>query len=107
MTTRRQEKITQEIARLAGDFLAREASRQSLVTATRVEVADDLKHVMVFISVLPESQEHSALEFVKRARSDFRAYVEEHSFLSPLPTFDFAIDYGEKNRQRVDELTRK
>ena len=96
----------QEIAHFAGDFLAREAGKQSLVTATRVEISEDLKRVVVYISVLPVSAEEQALAFAKRARGDFRKYVSEHGFLSPLPTFDFEIDTGEKNRQRVDELTR-
>ncbi len=107
MNTRRQEKIAQEMMHVAADFLAREMGKQSLVTVTRVEVPDDLRHVTVFISVLPTSQEGPALEAAKRARRDFREYVSKHSGLSPLPTFDFVIDVGEKNRQRVDELTGK
>ena len=107
MASRRQIQISEIIARLAGDFFAREASKQSLITVTRAEVAEDLKNVMIYISVLPETQEKQALEFAKRSRSEFRTYVRDHSSLHPAPTIDFEIDYGEKNRQRIDELTRK
>lgn len=107
MKARRQEKFSQEIARLAGDFLAREAGRQSLITATRVGVSEDLRVVTIYLSILPVSAERAALKFAKRARSDFREYVKKHGSLSPLPTFDFEIDRGEKNRQRIEELMRK
>ena len=57
--------------------------------------------------VLPEKLENVALNFAKRVRTDFREYLKEHSVLRYLPTVDFALDLGEKNRQRIDELTRK
>ena len=106
MTSRRHIQVEETIQHLAADFLEREMSRQSLVTVTRAEVAEDLKNVMIFISVLPEKFEGQALEFAKRSRSEFRTYLHDHSSLHPAPTIDFEIDYGEKNRQRVDELTR-
>lgn len=110
MTSRRHVQVAEELAHMAGDFLAREAANPAvhgLITVTRAELTDDLKNVTILFSVLPETKEKDALRFAKRARSDFREYVKKHSFLSPVPTVDFEIDYGEKNRQRVDELTRK
>lgn len=107
---RRRVQVEEELAHMAGDFIAREAANPSvngLITVTRALLADDLKNVTILISVLPQTKESDALKFAKRARSDFREYVKEHSFLFPVPTVDFEIDYGEKNRQRVDELTRK
>lgn len=107
MPSRRQTKVAEAIAHAAADFLARESNAQSLITVTRAEVSPDLKNVTVFFSVLPESFEEPALAFAKRSRSDFRAYVRTHSALSRVPTVDFELDYGEKNRQRIDDLTRK
>lgn len=102
--------VAEELAHLAGDFLARESINpraNGLITVTRAELSDDFKNVTVFLSILPHSQENTALTFAKRARSDFREYVKKNSYFHPVPTIDFEIDYGEKNRQRVDELTRK
>ena len=110
MSGRRHTQVAESLARMAGDFIAREAANPSangLITVTRAEVTEDFKSVTIFLSVLPQTKEEEALAFAKRARSDFREYVKEHSFLHPIPTVDFEIDYGEKNRQRVDELTRK
>jgi len=98
--------MAQEIAHAAGIFFAREYNDQSLITVTRAELTPDFKEVRVFFSVLPVSREKVALAFAKRARSDFREFLKERSALSRIPTVDFEIDWGEKNRQRVDELTR-
>lgn len=105
--SRRTDQVSQEIAHLAGDYFARESSGSSLMTVTRADISPDLKSVMIFISVLPRSQEEQALDFAKRRRSDFREYLKEHAVLKFLPTVDFELDFGEKNRQRIDELTRK
>lgn len=108
--SRRHTQVAEAIAHMAGEFFAREAANPSiygLITVTRAELSEDFKNVTTLLSILPHTKEEEALRFAKRARSDFREYVKEHSFLSPVPTIDFEIDYGEKNRQRIDNLTRK
>jgi ribosome-binding factor A len=107
MGSQREIQLAEEIAHLAGAFMARESNRQSLVTVTRAEMSRDLKTVTVYFSVLPEKYEGPALNFAKRKRADFREYLKEHSVLRYLPVVDFALDVGEKNRQKIDELTRK
>lgn len=104
---RRPEQTKETIAHLAAQFFARESNHESLITVTRADLSPDYKNVNVFLSVLPESQEEKALAFAKRSRSDFRDYLKEHAAMHPIPTVDFLLDLGEKNRQRVDELTRK
>lgn len=106
MESRRQTQVSQEIAHMAGDFLARESAVKALLTVTHADVSPTFKEVTVFISVLPQTMEAQALKFAKRSRSDFREYVKRQSHLHPIPVVDFEIDLGEKNRQRIDELTR-
>lgn len=110
MGTHHHIQIAEMLVHMAGDFFAREAGNPSvngLITVTRSELKDDLKSAVIFFSVLPSTKENDALKFARRARSDFRDYVKQHTRLHPVPFIDFEIDYGEKNRQRVDELTRK
>jgi len=104
--SRRKLQVAETIAHRAADFLARESNRQSLVTVTRADVSPDLKRVIVFLSVMPESAEDSVLHFARRNRTDFREFLKDKARLHPLPTVDFQLDYGEKNRQRIDDLTR-
>lgn len=94
------------MAHRAADFFARESNRESLITVTRADVSPDLKNVKIYFTVLPEKFEEAALNFAKRNRTDFREYIKKHASLQRLPTIDFVIDDGEKNRQRIDDLTR-
>jgi ribosome-binding factor A len=108
--SRRHIQVEEELAHMAGNFIAREVPNPSvvgLVTITRAKLSEDYKNVTVFFSVLPQTLEQEALVFAKRVRSDFREYIKKNSKLHPIPTVDFEIDIGEKNRQRVDDLTRK
>src|SRR3990167_8008694 len=106
MTSKRQIQVTEIIAHAAADYFARESNYKSLITVTRADISPDLKNAIIFLSVLPESEEQHVLHFAKRSRTDFRDFIKEKSRLKFLPNFDFEIDYGEKNRQLIDDLTR-
>jgi ribosome-binding factor A len=104
---RRHHQVEEEVAHLAGEFLARESHVKALLTVTHAEMSDNYKYAKIFLSVLPSTMEQEALRAAKRLRSDLHDYLRKHSALHPTPTVDFELDWGEKNRQRVDELTRK
>ena len=103
--TLRQEKVRENIKNLAAQFLEKESNRTSLITITDADVSKDLKQASIFITVLPTSNEQPALDFVKRQRSDFRHFLQSKLKMKFTPFLDFAIDEGEKNRQRIDELS--
>jgi len=90
---------------LAARFFLLEANGSSLMTVTNAQVSDDGKRALIFFTVLPEDKEEEALEFAKRKRSDFKEFVKKESRLGRIPFFDFHIDVGEKNRQRIDEIS--
>lgn len=105
-------KMEELMAHLAADFMQRESSGRSLITVTHAVVSDKFTKVMIFLSVLPIGNptqvaeiEAEALDFAKRKRPEFREYVRTRAKMRNVPLFDFEIDYGEKNRQRIDELT--
>jgi ribosome-binding factor A len=106
MASKRQIQVSENLAHLAADFFARESNGQSLVTVTRADVSPDLKNAKIYFTVLPQEFQDKALAFAKRSRTDFRDFVKGKSSMKFLPTFDFDIDFGELNRQRIDELTR-
>jgi len=101
MPSIRQEKVQEELRKLAGDFIAHESNRQSLITPTRVSISPDLKRATVFFTVLPENKEEEVLHFLRRKRTDFKSYLKKLHF-KVLPFIDFEIDHGEKNRQALD-----
>ena len=102
----KEQKIKDLIKELSAQFLQRESNHLSLITVTDAMVSRDSKRMTIFFTVLPETKEKAALDFVKRKRSEFREYVKENSRMQRLPFFDFAIDAGEKNRQKIDEIVR-
>jgi ribosome-binding factor A len=102
----RHEKVANRIKELAAVFLERENNGTSLITVISASCSPDLKRATVFITVLPESKEKSALEFANRKRSELRQYVKKNMNIKIIPFINVAIDLGEKNRQKIDELLR-
>jgi ribosome-binding factor A len=100
----RKEKVANYIKELAAEFLIKESNRTSLVTVTSADCSPDLKKATIYITVLPSSKEKTALEFVKRKRPELREFLKKNMTTKNIPFIDFAIDLGEKNRQRIDEL---
>lgn len=105
--TERQLKVEQQILGLAQDFFQRESSGLSMITVTRAEVSKDMHNGTIFMTVLPESKEEAALNFAKRMRGDMRHYIMKRLPVKVIPFFEIELDYGEKNRQHIDELLRK
>ncbi|HEV7424519.1 MAG TPA: ribosome-binding factor A [Candidatus Paceibacterota bacterium] len=103
----RKEKVANYIKELAAQFLARENNRTSLITVISADCSPDLKRATIFITVLPEEKEKNALEFAKRKRPEFREFLKKNMTTKNIPFIDFAIDLGEKNRQKIDELLRE
>ena len=104
MASTRQKRVSEEIRKFAGNFIAENGNRLSMITPTMVTVSPDLKQTTIYVSVFPLDHEDSALHFLRRKRNDFRTYIKKHGHTKVLPFVDFEIDQGEKNRQLIDEI---
>jgi len=105
--SRREEKVANLIKELSAVFLERESNSTSLLTVTSASVSPDLKNATILITVLPEEKENEALEFAKRKRKELREYLRENLKIKNIPFLDIALDRGEKNRQKIDQLLRE
>jgi ribosome-binding factor A len=105
MNTEKDQRLAHVLAELAAEYINRESNKTSLITVTRVDILNRGKRAIVYFTVLPDNQEGSSLEFLQRKRSDFRKFVIQKKPVAFPPSFDFQIDFGEKNRQRIDELS--
>jgi ribosome-binding factor A len=101
----KKEKTVEIIHRLASQFILEEATKASLLTVTRVELSQTGKEAKIYFTTLPESEEDTALKFLERKTSEFKLYVRDNSRIGRVPRLDFKIDYGERNRQRLDTLS--
>jgi len=99
-------KVANQIKELAAEFLGRENNRTSLITVISCNTSPDLKKATIFITVLPDTKEHDALDFAKRKRAEIREFLKKKMNLKIIPFLDIKIDQGEKNRQKIDELLR-
>jgi ribosome-binding factor A len=104
--TQRNEKVANQIKELAAQFLGRENNRSSLITVTASTVSPDLKRATIFITVFPNFKEQAALNFIKRKLKELREFLKKNMPIKIIPFLDVAIDLGEKNRQKIDELLR-
>ena len=98
------EKTASLVHALVAEFLVRESGGQSLITVTDIEVSPDRRRARVYLSVLPETMETRAVEFANRQKREVKEYVRTHSRMRAVPSLEFVLDQGEKNRQRIDEL---
>lgn len=106
MSGDRDQKLKDVIREAAAEFLQRESNYTSILTVTDVSLSDRGSQSTIFFTVLPEDKEKGALDFVKRKRAEFREYFKSKARMRALPFFDFEIDKGEKNRQKIDEIAR-
>lgn len=107
MDSEKQNKVEGQIAQLAASFIERESNKTALITVTRVEVTDRGRSATIFISVLPERGEESAINFLKRKRQDLRTVIKKGVNTINIPFIDVEIDKGEKARQNIDALLRE
>jgi ribosome-binding factor A len=105
MSHHRSEKITELLRHVAAQFIQTESNRTSLITVTGINLSPDEKHATILVTIYPTDREHAAIEFLQRKRSEFRDYVKKETRLRVLPFVEFALDKGEKNRQKIDELS--
>ncbi len=103
--TIRQEKVNEEIRRYAAETLLRTSTGGSLITITRAEVSPDLKKGIIYITTIPKDKETAALHFVERQLGEIRKVLGQKMKIRALPYLSVAIDIGEQNRQRIDELS--
>jgi ribosome-binding factor A len=101
----RDEKLKDQIKKWAAEFLTRESNGSSLITVTDVRLSDEAKEATILFTVFPDDKAAAALEFARRQLSEFREYLGQKVKAGRLPFFHFDIDRGEKNRQRIDEIT--
>src|SRR3989344_2604948 len=102
--SQRTDKVANILKELSANFLERENNGTSLITVTRADVSPDLKRGTIYITVLPDDKEKTALEFAKRKRGELRESIKKNMTTKVIPFIEIEIDQGEKNRQKIDEL---
>lgn len=103
----RQVKVAEMIAHEAATYIAAEANTDPMITVTRADVSPDLRNATIFFTTLPEGKEEGALIFLKRNGTEMRRSIMKKAHIKIIPHLDFAVDYGERHRQHIDEIVRE
>jgi len=96
--------LAQHLKELAAEFVSMNSNRTSLITITNAELTGKNEKITFYVSVFPEEAEGPAIGFLMRKRGECKQYLKQKSRVQFVPHVEFALDSGEKNRQRVDEL---
>jgi len=103
----RKQKIEQSIVQIVATLIERESNKRSLITVTHADLEQRGKAATIFVTVLPESDEEAALNFLKRKRPELRDALKRDLAIHPLPFLDVQIDKGEKARHTIDALLKE
>ena len=106
MDTGRKTKIEEQLKEITAGVIERESNKTALITVTHVELEARGREATIYISVMPESGEQSAINFLKRLRPELRDAVKRTMNIGTIPFLDVAIDTGEKARNTIDALLR-
>jgi len=98
------EKIKESIREAAAEFIQRNSNMTSLITVTRVEIADRGGRATIFVSVYPEDKQKAGLDMLKRKRSEFREFIPERLRIGRIPFCDFEIDKASKLLRTIESL---
>lgn len=102
------ERDIEALREAAAEFLSREAlppPAGGLITVTRAEISDNRRSGIIYMTVYPTESEDAAVRFANRNRTEFSKFFESRVRGMRAPRVEFVIDKGEKNRQRLDELS--
>ncbi len=98
------EKAASLLVKFAAEYFSAESNKDSIITVTKAGILDKGRRAIIYFTAIPGEKEPQVLEFAKRRRNDFRQFVMGKKSFGFVPRIDFAIDLGEHNRQRIDEL---
>ena len=85
--------------------------RIGFLTVTGVDVTDDLKIAIVYVSILKEEEKQSTLDILQAAKSFIRSELSKRLKMKFIPSIDFRLDtsieYGNRIEQLLSEIRKK
>jgi ribosome-binding factor A len=85
--------------------------RIGFVTVTGVDLTDDIKIAVVYVSVLKKEERETTLEILNSAKSFIRSELSRRLRMKIIPSISFKLDasieYGNKIDQLLDQIREK
>jgi len=111
MERKRALRLAEAIQREVGDILdrrIRDPRKSTMVTVTRVDVSQDLRHAKIYVSVLGDDEEKEAAQrLLRRATRFIRSELASFLDLRVAPEISFALDESAENYLRIDQVLKR
>jgi ribosome-binding factor A len=78
--------------------------RIGFVTVTGVDVTDDIKIAVVYISILKEEEKKTTLEILNSAKSFIRSELSKRLRMKFIPSIEFRLDSSIEYGSRIETL---
>lgn len=104
MARERGERLARTFQKLAAEFLKRESRGTTLITVTGATLSKDLRHANLLVSVYPDDNKTNTLSFLRKKRESLRGYIAAKTKMKFLPVFNFLVDHGPKEEERIEKL---
>jgi len=107
MSLDRQTKVAEQVAYYVALFVQKEANADPLITITHADISSDYSNATIYFTTIPDARQNDALIFLKRGSNAMRHFIKKKMRIKQIPFLTFAIDYGERHRQHIDEIVRE
>ncbi len=107
MSHRRSDRVSEAIRAELCEIMRREMRdpRLALATVSRVDLANDLSHAVVGLSILGEDADReAAVEAMSKAAGFLRSQLARRLRLRAVPEMVFRLDRGAEHSQHISDL---
>lgn len=95
------------IMEIVSNFISEHSSRKSLITVTSLRRSTKSRRVTIGVTVMPKTQEKAVIDFLDRNKFELGLYLRDRIRMGGLPPISFAIDEGQENHERIEELLKE
>lgn len=95
------ELLREEVSKIISEKL----DRDDFVTVTAVETTEDLKHAVIWVSIL--SEEEKTFKDLLSVRPEIQRGINEKLFMKFVPKLEFKIDHSQAAVAKIEELLKE
>ena len=108
MTIRRTARVADQIRGCLANCVLQELRDPGLgfITITQVKLSPDLRHAVIFVTVMPPKQREESLAALNRARPFLRRALARETGLRFTPELKFLYDDVFEGGQRLEQILR-
>lgn len=107
MKSYRKEQLSSLIQKKLGEIIIKEIELPtgSLVTISEVEVSNDFKKAIIWVSVIPGESSEDILGILKKARGHLQHQLGEEIRTRIISRIEFTIDRGPEHAARIEKIS--